>query len=188
MGSFTKKLIILSIVALSAFDALAQSETSDSVGENTVTYGVKISSISTTKAFVLVPGFVAGYGKHSIVFGPTYGLEYGHDRKALGGHLQYQYYPNARHERIDFYFSYDVDLFGFAQNVGLYGVETFYWQNTVGYGFTLRILGRVYLSQSFGLGFVYVRKQFNANESIGPESFDRVDIAGLLIFGIGYGF
>jgi len=185
-----RKIIILVIFLVGNIDIFAQPVALNIKKPRTLHVGANISTLTTTKAFFLSPSVVFEYGRSSVYLGPNLGIDYLHSTQSLGLHLHYQFYPNPKQKRIDFYFSFDMQWIKFKKEETFFDIKTNYIQNTMGYGFKLRIYHKLYFNQNFGLGFVYERKHYNYHNEPNLEGsrVNKFSVTGLLKFGIGYKF
>lgn len=74
----------------------------------------------------------------------------------------YHFYPNAKSDKIEFYFEYIVQFASFKRGrytgtfpdiIRINEGRDYILENTIGYGFKLKLTPKIYLNQSVGLGF-----------------------------------
>jgi hypothetical protein len=91
----------------------------------------------------LIPAIGYGTNRHAVYIAPVVSLS---ELNSYGIMSWYRFYPNLRLKRTNFNFFYNL-LYCQGYNSLL--------QNTIGYGFELRLLEEFNLSSEFGLGILY---------------------------------
>ncbi len=84
-----KKIIILVIFLFGNIDIFAQPVASNIKKPRTLQVGANISTLTTTKAFLLSPSVVFEYGHSSVYLGPNLGIDHLHSIQSLGLHLHF---------------------------------------------------------------------------------------------------
>ncbi|MNJ88810.1 hypothetical protein D3C87_63670 [compost metagenome] len=141
---------------------LVAQESDDSiVSRNELRYGFSINQSATSDGLPTSVLFIVNYKKHQIELGPRFGLgsfAVGWYQKALGGELNYKFYPNGDEKWFSsfllFHAGYFYRRFNYSTVFEPAARETkTSFQSALGYGVKFTLIKGLYLGSHIGLGW-----------------------------------